>query len=157
KVGHVRHSARTVVTQGTEFILILMRADDHDVWANVELFTSSFARLVRYPGANVHVGDADPVNVRLSPSQAVLYPLHEHWVEAARLVVRISGNAGQAGPFVGPLAQNPIFATWRCRPIQKSSVIGDERRSGPQGIRDLLGIRRGMGLPRRLSDHRRRS
>jgi hypothetical protein len=37
QVGHVGHSTRTVVIQGAKFVLKLMRADDHDAWANVEV------------------------------------------------------------------------------------------------------------------------
>ena len=40
QVGHVGHSVRAVVTQREKFALKLVRADDHDVRANVELVAS---------------------------------------------------------------------------------------------------------------------
>jgi hypothetical protein len=90
---HVGHSVRWGRIQSLK--IVLMGADNHQVWANVGLMAGAFRRL---PGAEIHVRDTDTVNLRRSPGNAVLYPAQEYRVEAPRLIVRISRNS-RSSPF----------------------------------------------------------
>src|SRR5262249_5696013 len=82
-----------------------MRRDDHDVRADVKLRMNAarVIRFVRDPRAHIHVGDADAIDARLLSREAHLNPAQKNRVEAARLVVRITGNRRQACPLTGPL------------------------------------------------------
>jgi hypothetical protein len=68
KVRDVGHAVGSVVTKRLQLFLILMRTDDHNVRTDVKipsLRSFSVARLVRNPGADIHVGNPDPVDMRL--------------------------------------------------------------------------------------------
>src|ERR1700728_544655 len=68
KVRDVRHAVGSVVTKRLQFFLILMRTHDHDVRTHVKIFTLrglSVARLVGNPGTDIHVSNADLVDMRL--------------------------------------------------------------------------------------------
>src|SRR5580698_4068737 len=103
-----------------------MGTDNHQVWANVGLMAGSLRRL---PGAEIHVRNADAINVRRAAGNAVLYPAQEYWVEAPRLIVRISRNGRKTGPFVRSFAKEPV-CTSGCRwPIEQSRVSCNECRT----------------------------
>jgi hypothetical protein len=67
KVGDVGHSVRPIMTKGLQLFLVLMRGDDHDVWPDVKFVCRGvcFPGDIRNPGANVHVRDADPIDMGL--------------------------------------------------------------------------------------------
>jgi hypothetical protein len=44
------------------------------------------------PGAEIHVRDADAINLRRSSGKAALHPAQEYWVEAPWLIVWIPRN-----------------------------------------------------------------
>ena len=70
--------------------IVLMRTDNHQVRANVELTTGR--TIFRLPGAKIHVRDADAINLRCSAGKAVLDPAQEYRIEAPRFrnLVRIN-------------------------------------------------------------------
>ena len=68
KVRDVGHAVGSVVTKGLQLLLMLMRTDDHNVRTDVKILSLrsfSVARLVRNPGADVHIGNPDRVDMRL--------------------------------------------------------------------------------------------
>src|SRR5262249_4448793 len=153
----VGQSHRSDATKGAELVLSLMWTNDHNVWPNVKLDSLPILLFVWHPGANVHVCDADLVDMRIPPSQTVLHPLHKDRVEAAGLVVWIPGNARKAGPLVCSLPQNPVFTAGSCRPIKERRIFGDESRTSPQSVCNLFGICCGTKLRGSLRDDRCRS
>jgi hypothetical protein len=89
KPRNVRHPIRSVVAERLQFLLILMRAYDHDVRADMEVPTLRrviLARLVRDPCAVVHVRNPDRFDVRLATGKAVFEPLQENRIKAGWLV-----------------------------------------------------------------------
>src|SRR5712664_1007425 len=132
---YVGHSVRCVTIESLK--LVLIGNDNHQVRANVELMAGG-AILLRFPGAEIHVRDADAINVRRAAGKAVLDPAQEYGVEAPWLIVRIPRNSRETGPFVRSSAKKPVFSS-KCRwPIEHSRVIGDECGTGAQCVRDLL-------------------
>src|SRR5690349_15968909 len=94
---HVRHAVRCVTIESLKFVL--MGTDNHQVRANMELMAGG-AIFRRFPGADIHVRDADAINARRAPEKAVLHPAQKYRVEATWLIVRIPRNPRQTGPFV---------------------------------------------------------
>lgn len=86
---------------------VLVWTYDHQVRADMELL-ASFWRF--RPRASVHVRNADTIDDRHAASQAVLNPMQEYGVEAPWLVVGITGNTREAGPFVRTFTKDPVFA-----------------------------------------------
>src|SRR6266481_3381704 len=111
---HVGHSVRCDTIESLKFVL--MGTDNHQVRADVELMAGG-AIFRRFPRAKIHVRDADAINVRRAPGNAVLHPTQEYWVEAPWLVVGIPGNTRQTGPFVRAFTKDPVFTSRRRRPI----------------------------------------
>src|SRR5580704_2045752 len=149
--GQMRHicAVLPIATEALQFLR--MRSDDHDVRAHMKLLFR-FAGPVRNPGARIHVGNAKSLDVLRPFGKAVCRPLKENFIEASRLVMRgTRWRAGQASPFTTTLAENSKFASLFGRPIQDSRVVGYEGRSGPQCVRNLLGVRYGQALTRALS------
>ena len=109
EVVDVRHAVGGVT--GKRLQLILMGRDDHDMWTDVEILVwrLGWRILVRYPGAHVHIGDANPVDVSRPACQAILDPLHEDSIKAPRLVMRIARDAGEASPFARALPENAVL------------------------------------------------
>src|SRR5215469_12274296 len=136
------------MTQGSELILVLMRADNHNVGADMEVIACAIFGFIGHPRAHVHVRDPDPFYVRISTGQAVFHPLHESGIEATRFIVWITGNSGKARPLAGSLSQNAILASRSGWPIPYRRVIGDETRPCPKRISDLLLIRGRMMVER---------
>src|SRR5580704_1925173 len=129
-----------------------MRSDHHNMRAHVKFLFRRLAGPVRNKGARIHVGNAKSIDVLRPASKAVRRPLKKHFVEASRLVM---GGARwwtwQARPFTTTLTENSKFAALFGRPIQDSRVVGYEGWSGPQCVRNLLGVRYGQALTRALS------
>src|ERR1700758_973449 len=69
---HVGHSVRCITIESLKFVLI--GTDNHQVWANVELMAGRTI-FRRFPGAEIHVRDADAINVRRAARKAILHPL----------------------------------------------------------------------------------
>src|SRR4029077_13054540 len=134
---HVGHSIRCVTIQALKFFL--MWTDNHQVRANVELMTAG-AIFRRFPSAEIHVRDADALNVRRAAGKAVLNPLQEYRVEAPWLIVRIPRNSRETGPLVRSFAKEPVFASRFGWPVEHSSVLCDECRPGAHRVRDLLRV-----------------
>src|ERR1700722_6117638 len=101
QMRHVGHTIRWITIDSLK--LVLMGTDDHQVRANVELMARG--TIFRLPGAEIHVRDADAINLRRSASKAVLAPAQEYRVEARWLIVRISRNSRETGPFVRSVAK----------------------------------------------------
>ena len=129
------------MTQRTEFILVFVRADDHDVWTDVKVVPVAVVGFICHPGAHVHIGDTNLVDVRFATSQAVLNPLHERGIKTAGFVVWIAGNTGKAGPFIRSLPYNAILPSGRRGPIKNRRIIGNKSRTRAQRVGDLLLIR----------------
>src|SRR5260370_10874364 len=127
------HSIRWIAIEPLKIVLIWTH--NHQVRTNMELL-APFPRF--RPSATVHVRNADAIDVRRAAGQAVLHPLQEYWVEAPWLVVGISGNTRQAGPFVRASTKDSVCASRRRRPIEQCRVFGDEGRTGAQRVRDFL-------------------
>jgi len=58
--------------------------------------------LVWHPGTEVHVGDADPVDVRGSPGEAILDPLQEDPIKASGFIMGQSLGPRKTGPLGRP-------------------------------------------------------
>src|SRR5260370_25184715 len=151
-MGHVGHPIRCVTIESLKFVL--MGADNHQVRANVEVMAGG-AIFRRFPGAEIHVRDADAINVWCAAGKAVLYPVQEYGVEAPWLIMRIPRNSREAGPFVRSFAKDPVFTPRRRRPIEHSRVLGDECGTGAQCVRDLLRVSHRQSIWR-LSEGRSR-
>src|ERR1700739_1265980 len=142
---HIGHSVRCVTIESLKFVLI--GTDNHQVWANVELMArgSSFRR---FPEAEIHVRDADAINVRRPAGKAVLHPAQKYRVVASWLslecgvdcIVRIPGNSRETGPFVRPSTKEPVFTSRHRWPIEPSRLLGDESGTGAQCVCDLLRV-----------------
>jgi hypothetical protein len=107
-----------------------VRTYDHYVRSHVKFVTlrpGVFPRLGRNPGPHIHVSKPNGGDVRLATRQAVFDPLHEDWVKAARLVMRITRDAREAGPFLSSLPQHTIFTAGFRRPIKNRRILGNER------------------------------
>src|ERR1700751_5306702 len=130
------HSVRCVTIQSLKFLW--MGTNNHQVRANVEVMARAAFR--RFPRAEIHVRDADAVNVRLAAGKAVLHPAQEYGVEAPWFIVRIPRNSWETGPFVRSFAKEPVFTPRRRWPIEYSRILGDECRTGTQCVRDLLRV-----------------
>src|ERR1700740_2549310 len=111
---HVGHSVRCITIESLKFVLI--GTDNHQVWTNVELMAGK-AIFRRFPGAEIHVRDADAINVRDAAGKAVLHPPQEYRVEAPWLLLVIPGNGGETRPFVRSFEKKPVFASRRRWPI----------------------------------------
>src|SRR5262249_33233692 len=133
---------RTIAIQVLQFILILMRGDDHYVWPDTELFVYAhcLSRSILNPRTHVHVRDSYPVDLRCSTRKALFHPLHENAIEASRFVMRIPRYSWETTPFTASLAKNAIFATWCGWPIENRRVAGDEGGARSQSVSNLLGI-----------------
>src|SRR5580704_3305040 len=102
---HVGHSVRCVAIESLKFVLI--GTDNHQVRANVELMAGG-AIFRRFPSAEIHVRDADAINVWRAAGKAVLHPPQEYRVVAPWLflecgvdrIVRIPRNSRETGPLV---------------------------------------------------------
>src|SRR5215472_1652721 len=129
------------MTEGTKLILVRVGADNHDVRADMKVIARAVPGFIGNPRADVHVSNADALDVRLLASQAIFDPLHERDIEAAGFVVGIAGDAGKAGPFVRAFSQNAILSSGRGGPIENGRVAGDKLRPRAQSIVDLLLIR----------------
>src|ERR1700751_6378524 len=130
QMRHVGHSVRWIMIEALK--IVLMGTYYHQVWADVEFMARG--SIFRLPGAEIHVRDADAINVRSATGNAVLYPAQEYRVEACWLIVRISGNGRKTGPVVRSFAKYSIFASGRRRPIAHSRVLGDECGTGAQCV-----------------------
>src|ERR1700746_866696 len=136
QMRHVGHSVRWITIESLK--IVLMGTDNHQVRANVEFMARR--TICRLPSAEIHVRDADTIDLRRAAGKAVLYPVHENRVEARWLIVRISRNSWKTGPFARPFAQEPVFPYRRRGPIAHSRVLGDECGTASQRIRDLLRV-----------------
>src|SRR5215468_9332286 len=122
------------MTEGTKFILVLMRTDNHYVRTDVEVIARAVPGFIGNPRADVHVSNADALDVRVLASQAIFDPSHERDIEAAGFVVGIAGDAGKAGPFVRAFPQNAILTPGCGGPIENGRVAGDKLRARAQSI-----------------------
>src|SRR6201993_309030 len=104
----VGHSIRCVSIESLKFVLV--GADNHQVGANVELMAGG-AIFCRFPSAEIHVRDADAINVRRAAGQAVLHPPQEYRVEAPWFIVRIPRDSRETGPLVRSSAKKPVFTS----------------------------------------------
>src|ERR1700677_3366093 len=136
QMRHVGHSVRWITIQSLK--IFLMGTDNHQMRANVELVPRGI--IFRLPGAEIHVRDANAINVRHSPSEAVLHPPQEYRIEAPWLIVRITRNSCKTGPFIRSLAKYRVFTSMSRWPIEHSRVLGDECRAASQCVRDLLRV-----------------
>src|SRR6266849_3545074 len=137
QMRHVGHSVRWITIESLK--IVLTGTDNHQVRANVELMARE--TIFRLPGAEIHVGDADAINVRRAAGKAVLNPVQEYRVEAPWLIVRIiPRNSRETGPFVRSFAKEPVFTSRRRWPIEQSRVLGDESGTSAQCVRDLLRV-----------------
>src|SRR6266404_6805479 len=109
-MGHVGHPIRCVTIESLKFVF--MGTDNHQVRANVEIMAGG-AIFRRFPGADIHVRDADAINVRRAAGKAVLDPAQEYGVEAPWLIVRIPRNSREPCLFVRSFAKEPVFTTRR--------------------------------------------
>ena len=132
----VEHNIRRITIDSLK--IVLMGTDNHQVRANVELMAGG--TIFRLPGAEIHVRDADAINLRRSAGKAVLHPAQEYRVEARWLIVRISRNSRKTGPFVRSFAKETVFPSRRRGPIAHSRVLDDECGTASQCVRDLLRI-----------------
>src|SRR5271163_4045200 len=123
-----------------------MRTDNHDVRSDMEVFARAVPGLVRHPSTDIHVGDSDLVDVRITVGKALLYPVQECGVEAPWLIVRITRNRREAGPFVRSFAKKPVFTSRRRWPIEQSRILSDECGTGAQCVRDLLRVSPGQSI-----------
>src|ERR1700756_2429281 len=134
---HVGHSVRCVTIESLKLVLIWTH--NHQVRTNMELMTMG-PIFRRFPEAEIHVRDADAINLRRSAGKAVLHPAQKYRVEARWLIVRISRNSRKTGPFVRPFAKYPVFTSRGRGPIAQSRVPGDECGTASQCVRDLLRV-----------------
>src|SRR5258707_10803442 len=140
---HVGHSVRCVTIESLKLVLIWTH--NHQVRTNMELMTRG-PIFRRFPEAEIHVRDADAINVRRAAGKAVLHPAQKYRVVASWLslecgvdrIVRIPRNTRETGPFVRSSAKKPVFTSRRRWPIEHSRVLGDEGGTGAQCVRDLL-------------------
>src|SRR5262245_23815330 len=152
---HVGHSVRSVTIECVKFVLT--GTDNHQVWANVELMGRGTI-LRRFPEAEIHVRDADAINVRRAAGKAVQHPAQEYRVVAPWLflecgvdrIVRIPRNSRETGPFVRSSANKPVFTSRHGWPIEHSRVLADECGTGAPYVRDLLCVSHRQSI-RRLS------
>src|SRR3989442_5031733 len=84
QMRHVGHSVRWITIESLK--IVLTGTHNHQVRANVELMARE--TIFRLPGAEIHVRDADAINVRRATGKAVLHPVQEYRVEAPWLIVR---------------------------------------------------------------------
>src|ERR1700739_1530843 len=136
QMSHVGHSVRWITIESPK--IVLMGTDNHHVRANVEFMARR--TIFRLPGTEIHIPNADAINLRRATGKAVLHPAEEYRVEAPWLIVRVTGNSRKTGPFVRSLAKQPVFASRRRGPIEDSRVLGDECGTASQRVRDLLCI-----------------
>ena len=101
QMRHVGHSVRWITIESLK--IVLTGTHNHQVRANVELMARE--TIFRLPGAEIHVRDADAINVRRATGKAVLHPVQEYRVEAPWLIVRITRNSRKTGPFVRSFAK----------------------------------------------------
>src|SRR5258708_39733690 len=101
QMRHVGHTIRWITIDSMK--IVLMGTDNHQVRAYVELMVRG--TIFRLPSAEIHVRDADAIDLRRSAGKAVLHPAQEHWVEARWFIVRISRNSRKTGPFVRSFAE----------------------------------------------------
>src|SRR5260370_41771422 len=113
---YVGHSVRCVTIESLK--LVLIGNDNHQVRANVELMAGG-AIFRRFPGAEIHVRDADAINVRRAAGKAVLDPAQEYGVEAPWLIVRIPRNSRDTGPLLRSFAKHTEFTSSRRWPIEQ--------------------------------------
>src|SRR4029077_4683044 len=119
---HVGHSVRCVTIESLKFVLI--GTDNHQVWANVELMAGG-GIFRRFPGAEIHIRDADAIDVRRAAGKAVLDPAQEYRVEAPWFIVRIPRNSRETAPLVRSFAKEPVFTSTRRWPIEQRGIFGD--------------------------------
>jgi hypothetical protein len=74
QMRYVGHSIRWITIEAPK--IVLMGTDNHQVWANVELMAGG--TIFRLPGAEIHVRDADAINLRRATGNAVLHPAQEY-------------------------------------------------------------------------------
>jgi hypothetical protein len=74
-MNHIGHSVRWVAIESLK--IVFMGTDNHQVGADVELMAGG-AIFRQLPRAKIHVRDADAINVRRTPGEAVLYPTQEY-------------------------------------------------------------------------------
>jgi hypothetical protein len=146
KMGGVRHACRTVVADRLQFFLVLMRAHDHAVRTYMKLIATAIPRLIRNPGADVHVLNTDGCYVRFAPGQTVFHPLQKDGIKTAGLIMRVTGYTRETSPLTCPLAQNAILTARLLWPIQDRCVFCNKGRSRSQGVRYLAGVRDGTIL-----------
>src|SRR5258708_36780513 len=84
QMRHVGHSVRWITIES--LIIVLTGTDNHQVRANVELMARE--TIFRLPGTEIHVRDADAINVRRAPGKAVLHPVQDYRVEPPWRIVR---------------------------------------------------------------------
>src|SRR5580693_8025964 len=101
QMRRIGHTIRWIAIHSLK--IVLMGTDNHQMRANVELMARG--TIFRLPRAEIHVRDADAIDLRRSPGKAVLHPAQEYWVEAPWLIVRISRNSRKTGPFVRSFAE----------------------------------------------------
>src|ERR1700733_5487858 len=142
QMRHVGHSVRWITIESLK--IFLRGTDNHQGRANVELVARG--TIFRLPGAEIHVRHADAINVRRSAGKAVLHPVQEDRVEAPWLVMRISRNGREASPLVRSFAKGPVFTSRRRGPIEHSRVLGDERGTASQCVRNLLRVSRWQSI-----------
>src|SRR5258707_6758410 len=101
QMRHVGHSVRWIRIESLK--IVLTGTDNHQVRANVELMARE--TIFRLPGAEIHVRDADAINVRRATGKAVLHPVQEYRLEAPCLIVRITRNSRMTGQFIRSFAK----------------------------------------------------
>ena len=119
QMRHVGHTIRRIAIESLK--IVLMGTHNHQVRANVEFRTRGV--MLRLPGAEIHVRDADAIDLRGAAGEAVLDPTQKYRVEARRLIMPISRNRRKASPFVGSFAKQPVFTSGRRGPIAHSRVL----------------------------------
>ena len=73
---HVGHSISCVTIQALKFFL--MWTHNHEVRTDTEFLVRGSAFRRFYPGAMIHVRDADAINVRRAAGKTLLNPLQEY-------------------------------------------------------------------------------
>ena len=131
QMSHVGHSIQWITIESLK--IVLMGADNHQVRANVKLMAGG--TIFRLPGAEIHVRDADAINLRRAAGKAVLHPAQEDRVEAPWLIVRISRNSRKTGPFARSFAKSrysPSGDVGQSRTVASLAMMLDRRAMRPR-------------------------
>src|SRR5215467_936328 len=97
KVSDIGQAVGAVVADLLQFLLVLVRAYDHDVRPDVKVFAGTISAFIRNPCAHIHVSNSHRMDVRLAPGQTLLDPFHENRIETHGVVLRVDRHTEQTG------------------------------------------------------------